>query len=655
MHLRFDIAHRLLIAFTALVFVLLSMHADAQRPAGAGNTEWTGTIAVERRAAGMLRSDDGKTTINFTARQTVTYTLNGDGTATWHSSVTTNTKTNFYSIPVTGSGSGFGYAGVAFDDGVWSIHAAAEDELPVRVDYTQQDSAWEKYSVIALLKEIAKATGEPLPPAGPRVERDTFGVPGASVPARGAANATTLSGSLSETVPGGADAMGGPGTIPLEATVSWNLRKGPARSHVRIYGSECGCIDQGETQKSLRFVAGASPSGGQFSEFVVTASGQQPEIVSNVGGEQPSLEIAGTRDTGTVTLKIRYERNGSVSESEPFTVEFCDIEPVELADNNEHDLAFDLDGTLGVEAKTKAWRAGREVSQELEWDIEKMGTPTSLSFEPSDKKGERIKFRYAGLPRRNSDFGPKRLTVKIGGKCDCQREETIRTFYPDVDDNHPDDGTPNWFYYWKQTSAVPEDARPYVHYQRSVVDPNMPGHAIARYDHATQRVLLSDDVFGLGACRGQVDAGRAPTGRKAEGIDCFGETVRHELQHRTDAVAWWGSPAGPYQINLLEWFLKDWDHDQVPNTVEASLPGCRPGEWTNAPIDLARVLTMQDDLIARGKRTWFTCQKRPFSDASDAEINAYEQGWTWPVSSADREDWSCGDLSKQWRGRKCGR
>jgi len=617
--------------------------------------EWTGTISVERRASGTLRSDDGKVTINFNGHQTVTYDLHGDGTASWHSQVTTSTRTNFYTIPVTGSGSGFGYASVNFDDGEWYINAGAEGDLPVRVDYTQQDKAWEKYSVIALLKEIAKATGQPVPSAGPRVERETFSIPGASVPSRGAINATTLSGSLSEEVPGGADQMGGPGTIPLKATVSWNLHKGPARSHVRIYGAECGCIEQGETRKTLRFIAGASPAGGEFSEFVVTASGQQPEIISNEGGEQPSLEIAGTRETGTVTLKIRYTRNGSMAESDPFTVEFCDLQDIELADGDEHDLAFDLDGKLIVEGKTKAWRAGRDVTSELEWDIEKMGSPTSLSAEPSEKKGPRITFTYAGLPRQNSEFGPKKLTAKIAGKCDCEREEVVRTFYPDVDDNHPDDGTPNWFYYWKQTAAVPDDARGQVHYQASISDPNMPGHAIARYDHATQRILLSNDVFGRGSCRGQVDAGRAPTGRTAEGIDCFGETVRHELQHKADAVSWWGSPAGPYQVNLLEWFLKDWDHDQVPNTVEDSLQGCRPGEWTNAPIDLTKVMTMQDDLIARGKRTWFTCQKRPFTDVSDAEINAYEQGWTWPVGSADREDWSCGDLSKQWAGKKCGR
>jgi hypothetical protein len=202
---------------------------------------------------------------------------------------------------------------------------------------------------------------------------------------------------------------------------------------------------------------------------------------------------------------------------------------------------------------------------------------------------------------------------------------------------------------------VPAEARPMLEYSQNVSDPNMPGQAIARYDQQSQKILISDAVFGAKACRGEVDEHRVPTGRQDEGIDCFGNTVRHELQHRTDAITWWGGPGGPYAVNLLEWFLEDWDHDQVPNTVEESLAECKPGEWTSAPIDLAKVLTMQDELIERGKRTWFTCKQRPFGDASDAEINAYRQGWTFPVGSVDSEDWSCGELSKQWSGKKCGR
>lgn len=59
--------------------------------------------------------------------------------------------------------------------------------------------------------------------------------------------------------------------------------------------------------------------------------------------------------------------------------------------------------------------------------------------------------------------------------------------------------------------------------------------------------------------------------------------------------------------------------------------------------------------LTLGKDTWFTCQRRPFQDVTDAEINAYYQGWTWPIGSVDGEDWSCGELSKQWTGKKCGR
>ncbi|MCC7417375.1 MAG: hypothetical protein IT176_09555 [Acidobacteria bacterium] len=627
--------------------------AAAQGGGGSAGTEWTGIVTVERRASGEFRAGDKA--IGFEGSQTATFTLNGDGTASWHSSFSSTTDMGgLYTIPASGSGGGFGYGSVEFNGETWEIHAGAEDDLEIRVDYTDQDRVWATQGLGAMLVEMAKAMGQPIPSLSAHVEKESVGVPGATVPARAAPGATSLSGSISETVPGGADAMGGIGTIPATYTYTWRLTKGPARSHVRIYGPECGCLDADATDKALHFIAGASPAGGTFSEFIVSSDGAAPQVDANVGGEQPSLDITGTRDTGSVTLRIRYTRNGTTAESAPFIVDFCAIDRLELADGNEHDLAFDLDGRLVVEAKTKAWRGGKDVSAELQWEIEEMGSPTSLGAEPSEKKGERITFTYQNMPKRNADFGPKKLTARTTGRCACQQEETIRTFYPDIDSNHPDDGTPNWFYYWKQTSAVPSGARPMVEFREMVSDPNMPGRPIAKYDHQTQKILISDAAFGVKACRGEVDEGRMPTGRQAEGIDCFGETVRHELQHRADAVAWWGGPGGPYGVNLLEWFLKDWDHDQVPNTVEESRPDCQPGEWTNAPIDLAKVVAQQGELVERGRRTWFTCRERPFADASDAEIDAYRQGWTWPLGSANSEDWSCGNLSKQWQGKKCG-
>ena len=113
------------------------------------------------------------------------------------------------------------------------------------------------------------------------------------------------------------------------------------------------------------------------------------------------------------------------------------------------------------------------------------------------------------------------------------------------------------------------------------------------------------------------------------------------MQHRTDAIDWWGSPAGPNSVSIPEWFLRDWDHDQVPNTVEDLLAGCKVGTWTPT--------------LALGRDTWYTCNARPFDDVTDAEINAYWKGWTWPLGSVDGDDWSCGPQSRQWNGQKCGR
>lgn len=644
---------RLACAAALLVIFAPAPGAFEQARGGSAGMEWTGTVTVERTANGEFRAADKA--IGFNARQTTTFTLNGDGTASWRSTFSSTTDMGgLFTIPASGSGSGFGYASVAFDGEIWGISVEPADLLPIEVDYTAQDEAWITIGPGAFMVALAEAMGRTVPVGVAHIERGSARVPGALVPSRGNSNAMSLSGSITETVPGGAGDMGGIETIPATYTYSWKLTRGPARSHVRIYGPECGCIDAGDTEKSLHFIAGASPAGGEFSEFVVTSEGAAPQVDVNVGGDQPSLDITGTRDTGAVTLTIRYSRNGTTTESAPFTVEFCAIDKIALADGNEHDLAFDLDGRLVVRATSKAWRGGKEISPELQWEIDEMGSPTELRAEPQDRKGDRITFTYQNMPRRNADFGRKTLVAKTTGTCECRQEEVVRTFYPDVDSNHPDDGTPNWFYYWKQTSAVPAEARTMVQFREMVDDPNMPGRAIAKYDHQSEKILVSDAAFGPQACRGEVDSAGVPTGRQAKGIDCFGETIRHELQHRADAIDWWGGPGGPYSVNLFDWFLKDWDHDQVPNTVEEGLPGCQPGEWTNAPIDLAQAVARRQDLIDRGKRTWFTCRQRPFADASDAEINAYRQGWTWPIGAADSEDWSCGELSKQWKGKKCG-
>jgi hypothetical protein len=220
----------------------------------------------------------------------------------------------------------------------------------------------------------------------------------------------------------------------------------------------------------------------------------------------------------------------------------------------------------------------------------------------------------------------------------------ISAIFVGNDESHPGPGeTPNWLYYWSLTNAVTGPERAALRYQETITDPNLPeAHPVAKYDHATQKVLLSAEIFTEHGCRAEHARGtRAPTGRQAQGIDCFAETVRHEWQHRQDAIDWWGGPAGPFGVSLAAWFARDWDHDQVPNEVEDREPGCRYG-------------SLPSMTPAGGRETWFTCSSRPFADVTDAEINAYYVGWTWPLGSVNAADWSCGPLGKQWRGKKCG-
>lgn len=172
-------------------------------------------------------------------------------------------------------------------------------------------------------------------------------------------------------------------------------------------------------------------------------------------------------------------------------------------------------------------------------------------------------------------------------------------------------------------------ARPLMKYVKQIPAVNSASdEVVARWDLEREMLLVSGRLVQPDACRAAVDdtPDHRPTGRDAaEGIDCFAETLRHELQHRTDAIEWWGSPRGPYGRIDSGLVSLDLDGDNVPGTVELPL-GCNP---------LSK----------------YSCA--PFANATDTEIRAYYVGWKWPLGNANAEDWSCGELSKQWHGTKC--
>lgn len=71
-------------------------------------------------------------------------------------------------------------------------------------------------------------------------------------------------------------------------------------------------------------------------------------------------------------------------------------------------------------------------------------------------------FLYVGLPAHNSDFGNKQVSVKVDGDLNITDTANVQVFFMAIANNHPDPDlaiypgaprTPNWYFYWSQTSA----------------------------------------------------------------------------------------------------------------------------------------------------------------------------------------------------------
>jgi len=298
----------------------------------------------------------------------------------------------------------------------------------------------------------------------------------------------------------------------------------------------------------------------------------------------------------------------------------CRVESLTITSPDpDYQVSFDDSprGFLKLTAQAEALPSSCD--QPLDWSIESLGS-VSAKVEPGGDAGENgVTFTYYGLPDRNEDFGPTRITVRAGGRQDTL---SVEIFFDPTSVNHPGrDSAPNWFHYWGQTLAGGGQT---VKYTPERISETEEGVSVqGQYDYAEDIVYLTDRAFGS-SC-----APRTPSygGGESKGIDCFAELVRHESQHKKDRHAWWGAfnPKAAKDQNLPEYMAEyDADADLVPNRVEEELSDSRGCNWM-----------------------WrWSCAGRP-EGKIDLEMNAYGAGWSWIRGGADREDWSwCG---KQWQ------
>jgi len=265
---------------------------------------------------------------------------------------------------------------------------------------------------------------------------------------------------------------------------------------------------------------------------------------------------------------------------------------------------------LMIEAEA---RVSGNCSEAATWDVESIGE-SQRRFDPEGASNH-VVIAFEGLPAANADFGRKRITARACGK---SASVIVEVFFDPQLKSHPGVGrgeTPNWFFYWSQTSAGRGYSPSYAAQRTSFTGKD----TVGQYDYAEDKVFVTDKIMTK-SCRARV---AALGGKESKGIDCFAETVRHETQHRRERWKWWGS-VNPLALNAFERGATDQDWDLVPDLVEDELAkskGCN-------------------------KRLKRSCDGRAFDDAIDVEMNTYWVGWEWPVGSADKEDWSwCG---KQW-------
>lgn len=269
-----------------------------------------------------------------------------------------------------------------------------------------------------------------------------------------------------------------------------------------------------------------------------------------------------------------------------------------------------------------------QYSSQLVWDVEEV-PGSEMVVEPATRIGPTIKVTYTKLPAKNSGFGRKKLSVLLK-VADCQAVATsnVQFFFPAFAVNNPGGSEPNWYYYWKQTSAA-------VGPVRYGGTSHLCSTGASR-DLGFYRSTIFDSVFYICNLRNLGDdfpfvAKKDNNGTLGEvkvyGIDTFAVACRHENGHYSHSQTWWK------QYRTVDKFkdtnrngildakeqLLDKDGDLVPDAIESGL-GLDPNNINTFGIG-------------------------PKGD--DEELLCWMEETKWQIGSANSKDWA--KPGKQWR------
>jgi len=244
--------------------------------------------------------------------------------------------------------------------------------------------------------------------------------------------------------------------------------------------------------------------------------------------------------------------------------------------------------------------------EKLRWRIDNIGSIVGKWSPHADGdettgKGDSSTATFSNLPSVNGAFGQKTITLSYVG-LECSTQTTIQVYFAKTATNHPGgvSGTPNWYFYWSQTSANKANT--------TMVYSN--GLDRSFYDYFNGRKI----VLGNGAAGTQISAWGTP-----KGVDTFAWVTAHEAKHHTQSTGFWP----------INWDgTQDTDSDWLPNNQEATYMPGRP-YVTNNP-------TTYPDTIGYGVD--------PIPDAEDIDMRSqtapYNLDQLWTNGSANGEDWA---------------
>ncbi len=232
--------------------------------------------------------------------------------------------------------------------------------------------------------------------------------------------------------------------------------------------------------------------------------------------------------------------------------------------------AFD-DSTIGVlEMEFNAQVTPSQYEQDVEWEVPEIEGST-LTLDPLSGKGPHLIVRYEGLPKSNSQFGPKTIKalVDVGG-CQADDSKEVKVFFDRDAKNNPGGEYPNWFYYWKQTPAGrPRNQHIVLEYGGTSFDlcsqKNVPALYKPGAGHATIHVCNLGKLGPQFPITYPILTLQPPYFKgfvTSTHIDSFAVAVRHEFEH------WQIDHNYRFGKSDAEIEAADTDQDGLPDSVE---------------------------------------------------------------------------------------